>query len=348
MKKISVIVPVYNVERYLDRCLQSLLSQRCQDDIELILINDGSQDSCPDICDGYQAQHPDTIKVIHQENRGVSMARNVGLDAAEGEWLCFVDGDDWAAADMVDVMLTYAEEDCADVHIFAYIREYVDYSVPRNLPEMTLSTHAKKNYLHQNEIDLVTHTAVWGKLFKRSLIDGHKLRFYTDLYRGEDEIFLLYALFYANKVRLHSEHLYHYRIVASSSISKWNPECISQRELLLKFYTEFADKHFTGEENRLMKHTKAVNEATFFARHYKAPGSGLTRRAIISRMRGHLQQEPYKTAVKTIPLSILPLRKRWQIWLLRVGLVGLWFNLIRVADRYWFKKKLGHGYKLYP
>lgn len=90
--KISCIVPVYNVEKYLRRCVDSILAQTFTD-FELILVDDGSPDGCPAICDEY-AEKDSRVRVIHQENKGVSAARNAGLDMARGEYVCFVDGDD--------------------------------------------------------------------------------------------------------------------------------------------------------------------------------------------------------------------------------------------------------------
>ena len=95
---ISVIVPIYKVEPYLHRCVDSILAQTYQN-IEVILVDDGSPDSCPEICDEYAAQD-ERIKVIHKANGGLSSARNAGLDAASGDWVSFIDSDDWIEPDM--------------------------------------------------------------------------------------------------------------------------------------------------------------------------------------------------------------------------------------------------------
>ena len=111
--KISVIIPVYNTEKYLRRCIDSVLAQTYQD-FELLLIDDGSKDSSGAICDEYASQ--DTrVRVFHKENGGVSSARNLGLDHARGEWITFVDADDWMADDMLQQMLDTADAEGADV-----------------------------------------------------------------------------------------------------------------------------------------------------------------------------------------------------------------------------------------
>lgn len=113
MPKISVIIPVYKVEQYLRKCVDSVLSQTYTD-LEVILVDDGSPDGCPVICDEYAARDS-RVKVIHQENGGVSRARNAGLDAAAGEWLTFVDADDYIESTMYAQMLAVAEQTQVDL-----------------------------------------------------------------------------------------------------------------------------------------------------------------------------------------------------------------------------------------
>ena len=107
--KISVIIPVYNAEKYLYRCIDSVLAQTYQD-FELLLIDDGSKDSSGAICDEYAAKDA-RVRVFHKENGGVSSARNVGLDHARGEWITFVDADDWISMDWLKEMMTHSDSD---------------------------------------------------------------------------------------------------------------------------------------------------------------------------------------------------------------------------------------------
>lgn len=114
-EKISVIVPVYQVEAYLERCVDSILKQTYQN-LEIILVDDGSTDQCPEICDEYEKKDP-RIKVIHKENGGLSSARNAGLDAAEGELIAFVDSDDFIEADMLEKLYDALTEHEADMSV---------------------------------------------------------------------------------------------------------------------------------------------------------------------------------------------------------------------------------------
>lgn len=118
MPEVSIIVPVYKVEKYLPKCIDSILNQVFTD-FELILVDDGSPDRCGVICDEYAGKDP-RIKVIHQKNQGVSVARNAGLDAATGIYIGFVDSDDWIEPDMYQVMVGHAKETGADVVICGF------------------------------------------------------------------------------------------------------------------------------------------------------------------------------------------------------------------------------------
>ena len=115
MPRLSIVVPVYKVEKYLSKCIDSILSQTFTD-FELILVDDGSPDHCGEICDKY-ADKDERIKVIHQKNKGVSAARNAALDLAEGTYLGFVDSDDWIEPDMFQSMVEFADEKKADIVI---------------------------------------------------------------------------------------------------------------------------------------------------------------------------------------------------------------------------------------
>ena len=124
MTRISIIVPVYKAEKYLPRCVESLLSQTYRE-LEIILVDDGSPDNCPEICDGY-AEKDSRVKVIHKENGGVSSARNAGLEAASGDYITFVDSDDYVDGQMYEKMLSVAEEYSCDVVMCDCVKEFSD------------------------------------------------------------------------------------------------------------------------------------------------------------------------------------------------------------------------------
>lgn len=162
MPLISVIVPVYRVDAYLERCVDSLLNQSMRE-IEIILIDDGSPGKCGTICDRYAAQ--DTrVRVIHQENAGLSAARNAGLDRAQGEWIMFVDSDDWVELDFCRLPYEVALAHQADLVMFGTISH-------KKTGEIVFS-HVEEGLLSKD--DAITYAvkksiAVWNKLYHSSL-----------------------------------------------------------------------------------------------------------------------------------------------------------------------------------
>lgn len=166
--RISVIVPVYKVEVYLRKCLDSIVGQTYRN-LEIVLVDDGSPDDCGTICDEYAAKD-ERIKVIHQKNGGVSAARNAGLDAAAGEWIGWVDSDDWIEPDMYEYLLDHALRAEADIAVCSRFERYRDRSVFRGWEqELTLDTEKALELLLKND---VMQNYLCDKLWRRSLFDG--------------------------------------------------------------------------------------------------------------------------------------------------------------------------------
>ncbi len=128
MVLISVIIPVFKVEKYLEKCIKSIVNQTIEN-LEIILVDDGSPDQCPKICD-YWASKDSRIKVVHKKNGGLSDARNAGLDIAKGEYISFIDSDDWVALDMYEIMLKAMKEENADICACGIMGCYQNKNVP--------------------------------------------------------------------------------------------------------------------------------------------------------------------------------------------------------------------------
>lgn len=206
MPIISVIVPVYEVEAYLERCVDSLLSQSMRN-IEIILIDDGSPDACGEICDRYAAHDP-RVRVIHQENAGLSAARNAGLELARGEWIMFVDSDDWVEPDFCRLPYEAALAHGADLVIFGNIKHRKnDNILKKHIEEGALGREESVAYVVKKNI------TVWNKLYHRSLF--HEIRF-PEGYVHEDVVATPKLVHAARSVYRLDACLYHYVYRADS------------------------------------------------------------------------------------------------------------------------------------
>lgn len=207
--KISVIVPVYNAERWLGRCIDSILAQTFTD-FELLLVDDGSRDSSGAICDRYAAADP-RVRVFHKPNGGASSARNEGLDNARGEWITFVDSDDWIETDTIELLINKAEQEKADIVFCDFWFDYPDRKVEKKLCNWNKS---RKEGLQ--EYIATTWTCLWGSLQKKRLYDDNNLRSEESISYCEDFHLIVRLCYFAKKIAKVSHPLYHYRQQESS------------------------------------------------------------------------------------------------------------------------------------
>lgn len=209
---ISVIVPVYNVERYLGACVESILAQTYRN-IELILVDDGSKDSSGDMCDAVAAKDS-RVHVIHQKNAGQAAARNAGIDYAHGEYVGFVDSDDWLETDMYASMLHNMLEHDADLGLTA--SQYVypgNEVVPHCIENQFLIMSSEDAFRYVNLAGYFT-VAPWDKLIAKNLLDG--VRFPMGYFQGEDYLFTYKVLSNASRIVYDSTPKYFYRQTESS------------------------------------------------------------------------------------------------------------------------------------
>ena len=212
--RISVIVPVYNAEKYLEECVQSILKQTYQN-FELILIDDGSPDGCGKICDRF-AEIDARIVVCHKKNEGVSIARNTGISLARGEYQSFVDSDDSIDLDFLEAAMTAIQTSGADLYISGLQMETWDHKeiigVQRYASSET-KIYSVKELLEKRDCDypLICISGPCCKLYKKSVIDDHGVRFSEHLSSGEDINFVLDVLEHCVKAYFSKECFYHYR-----------------------------------------------------------------------------------------------------------------------------------------
>ena len=226
---ISIIVPIYDVEPYLRTCLDSILRQTYRN-LEIILVDDGSPDACGAICDEY-ALRDKRIRVIHQTNGGVSAARNVGLAAATGDWIGWVDPDDWIEADMFEFLLCQAQkEKDIDVVICGGYEEYKYRKVPFGCPCRQILD--RKGALQGFLEDRYMHNALYDKLWRKKLYDG--IRFPVG--HTYEDLAVIYRLYgKADRFLCLPEQKYHYRqrqngIMGDSSLPNRLDHCLAARQ----------------------------------------------------------------------------------------------------------------------
>lgn len=244
MPKLSVIVPIYNVEQYIHKCVDSILSQTFAD-FEIILVNDGSPDNCGKICDEY-ASKDNRVKVIHKKNGGVSEARNIGLDAAKGEYISFIDPDDWIDKDMYEQTLGYmADNDldvvCFDVEEVRTNKSFVRYKYDGN---KSFTAHEA---LYEILIDGIDNSPC-NKIYKKYTWEG--VRFPVG--RRFEDVATIYKTFHnAKTVGYMRKAYYHYFRREGSAIAlSFDAQRRSENFIGYKERYEFAQVHCKEAEDK--------------------------------------------------------------------------------------------------
>lgn len=208
---ISVILPVYNAEKFINRCIESMLNQTFSR-FELIIINDGSMDSSLEICKMYEARD-NRIRLFSNENKGVSFSRNFGIKKSRGKYVYFIDSDDWIESNTFETMYELAK-DGADLVIGGATYEYIsDKAIKKVIPEKT-----KEEYFWISKKNLVSF--IWNKLYKKEIIVKNNIEFPTDLKLGEDLLFNFTFSLQCNEIIVFSKANYHYILHETNSVYK--------------------------------------------------------------------------------------------------------------------------------
>lgn len=195
---LTLAVPVYNMEQFLPRCMETLLVQSCRD-YEIVLIDDGSRDRSSVMCDEYAAKYPEFIRVVHKENGGLSSARNAGIEAAKGQFIVFPDPDDWTEPDYVETLVNYQAKHDADLVCMGYYIDSEDSCIPSGGDEeacrMT-GEEAQRGLLLPPNLN----GFAWNKLYRLDIIRENGLRFLDDVGITEDLDFAYRYLAYCKTV----------------------------------------------------------------------------------------------------------------------------------------------------
>ena len=314
--KISVIIPVYNVEPYIRQCLDSVVNQTYKN-LEIIIIDDGSPDSCGEICDEY-AKKDNRIRIIHKENGGLSAARNDGLKYVTGKWISFVDPDDWCELDMYEKAIVKAKENDADIVIFSLYRE-------TNKGERRIHAFSSdfittdKKIISQIQLSILNRKYTplsdskewgqglpWDKLYKANLIFDNHLIFNEKVKANEDAIFNINAFQYAEKVVFFDEPLYHFRMNMDSISRKYTPNRVEIDRQIYKELNCIGLKYNLSNEYYQALNEKIANDAVvlgtrcFFNKRRKEP---IYRK--LKYANKILHEEPIFTAFEKVDVNML-------------------------------------------
>ena len=230
---ISLVVPVYNVRNYLEKCLQSVVGQTYAN-LEIILVDDGSSDGSAVICDEY-ARADRRVKVIHLPHAGVSAARNAGLEAATGALLGFVDSDDYIDADIYEYLYRLLTENDADISACTYLLEQEGRPSKEVNNTGALRVFSQEGILRELVRNDLVKNYLWGKLFKRRLFDGISF----PVGRTYEDVAVLYKVFYnSQKVVLSCVSKYHYMIHQNESITRGSYDPVKEYHFFLSLYEQ--------------------------------------------------------------------------------------------------------------
>jgi len=253
--EISVIVPIHNIEPYLPKCIDSLLAQSFTN-FELILVDNGSPDNCPDICDRY-ASIDNRIKVIHKENQGLLSARKAGLEKAKGKYIAYVDGDDWVDIFYLDTLYKMAKANDSDMVVTGHFREF-DGKIETIKPLFTGNFNASdiESSILPNAIynglfcEHNISTYVWNKLFKRELLIQHVFDIPNDIIMGEDAAITYPYLALCEHITICDIPVYYYRQRPDSIVkSIEDPEMEYNRLSLLLVFLRKKLSPYLSKEN---------------------------------------------------------------------------------------------------
>lgn len=240
MPLVSVIVPVYNVEQYLEKCLSSIKNQTLQD-FECIIVDDGSPDDSITICKRF-AEEDKRFKIIRKQNEGLSMARKTGYENACGKYLLFVDSDDWLEQKMLEQLVTPAEQSEAEIVICDYYKDFADhnekvtYKLPADKYKQVESFAVKPGYMNY----------FWNKLFLKSFFDSSKVEFPKGISLCED-LYVTFKLFYLSKKVIQVNiPLYHYnRANVTSMTNNFTQKSYQNRLFVTKEILRFLEENKT-------------------------------------------------------------------------------------------------------
>ena len=243
--KVSVIIPVYNSEKYLKQCLDSVVNQTLKN-IEIIVVNDGSTDNSLQIIQEYVNKYSN-VKLINKQNEGCYKARNIGLEVADGEYIAFLDSDDYIESNMYEKLYLKAKQTNADIVSSNY---YISQDDKLKLVDFSSSVALleKSNNKVIGAKNIILDAIIWSRIFKKQMLFEKNIKFHSDIYMADDAFFHIITMLNAEKIVYISDILYTYRISRKDSITssynERNFDCIKVAKRIMDYAITNNMEHF--------------------------------------------------------------------------------------------------------
>lgn len=316
---ISVIIPVYNAQDYLEQCVESIINQSYKN-LEIILINDGSTDASGKICDEYKLNDL-RVNVLHIENQGVSNARNVGISYAKGQYVMFVDSDDWLHPKAIEKSLNLIQMNDSDIVFFSWEKVFYD----RYVKENYLIQHGK--ILSESDCQILRRRCIglidkelfdpvktdifntpWAKLYKLDLIRSNNIHFIERKKVGmEDVLFNIHIFQYCNKIDLLPEYLYYYRQDNQTSLSKKDTFVLDEK--FRNLFSAIQEIPLNQMQLKALENRKAVSIINIFM-SFCSSSVGIGQQ--VRNIRKVLTAEDYGNAVSGLNIKYMPIY--WKVF----------------------------------
>lgn len=346
MYKISIIVPIYKIKpEYLEACLDSVINQTLYE-IQILLIDDGSKDVCVDICDKY-ASADQRILVIHQENQGVSCARNKGIESALADYILFLDADDLLSPDACEKLYLRMQITQAEILLFGH-RCFNDSSealhrLGKDLcftPEQILTL--QKVILNPcGELLTIAPAGTVGKIYRTDFIKNNHLRYIPGLKRMQDNLFCLYAYEAAAKVCYYDYIGYHYRINSDSACNKYNPGIFDILENALTEFQRFIETIAPTLQPYYYCKVITVLCNEYLHLYFRNTNNPKGRNELKKEFKKLAHSCKYSEAIKKVNILLLSRRLAFIACLVRFHLIDLLWWLLDVENfmRQFLRKK---------
>ncbi len=337
--KVSIIVPVYNIdEKILRECLDSVVQQTISD-YEVIIVDDGSEKKCADVCDEYGTKY-DFVKVIHQLNQGVSVARNYGIDIAQGKYIQFVDADDWLEKDATEKYYQFAEEHHLDIMLSSCVVEggMEPQAVLENRIMFESEIRALQLTILNNNPEYLGMWPMspWAKLFRREYIKDNQIRYVKGIKRMQDNIFCMYAYEKAKKAGFLAYQGYHYRQNASSVCHKYNEKIRDVLEPVLLELKKFIDCYHSED----VSFKKAYQVKCFvilvseYTRLYYMHEDNPNKRIAYQDYKKLCNEQLYKNVIQNVEVSDCHRSYKIYCFLLKKKMYYFFWNLLKFQRKF--------------